>query len=161
MKAKIQGSELVMKQCIWEAWVASPGLGSPLREVIILCVPDRGFLGTVGFPGIWNLNSNHICGHLMQWRLKSKRHRLDAVGFVITWPWPQPQAPGPRAHSHLTMLLVTKGLAAGEYADNTGSLITYFWETNEDIGGHRSLTPWQGQSSHGEGSVVMIVVVVV
>ena len=59
------------------------------------------------------------------------------------------------------MLLVTKGLAAGEYADNTGSLITYFWETNEDIGGHRSLTPWQGQSSHGEGSVVMIVVVVV
>ena len=69
---------------------------------------------------------------------------MDAVGFVITWPWPQPQAPGPRAQSHLTMLLVTKGLAAGEYADNTGSLITYFWETNEDIRGHRSLTPWQG-----------------
>lgn len=77
----------------------------------------------------------------------SKGHKLDAVGFVFT----QPQAPGPSAQSHLTTLLVSRGLAAGESVDNTGSLIPCFWETNEDIGGHRSLTPGEGQPSMEKG----------
>lgn len=45
------------------------------------------------------------------------------------------------------MLPVTRELAAGENADNSRKSHLYSGETNEDIGGHRGLTAWEGQAA--------------